>query len=190
MRPVRTTAKAVSMNTNHHVQQRALALAFGRPFGVAFAAFLREILKLPASELEEIVRKSEQLGAAALAADPHESSEADAPSSESHEQSLASLPAEHRAAAEAAWAEIDEQDRNGELLRLTLDRYTPEHVAANRLRSALKKRGITQAELARKLKVSPAAVSRILRDPERSAVKTLRRVAKALNVSVHDVIDE
>jgi len=60
-------------------------------------------------------------------------------------------------------------------------------VARNRLMLALKQRNMTQADLARLVKKSPAVVSRILQNPEKCRVSTLRRIADALAIELGDV---
>lgn len=58
----------------------------------------------------------------------------------------------------------------------------------NRIVKARKARGISQKELARRLKVKPSTVSRLERKSTRPRLDTLKRVAKALRCSVHDLI--
>lgn len=57
-----------------------------------------------------------------------------------------------------------------------------------RLSLALKRQDMTQAELARKLGKSPSQISRILRNPERSQLKTLQQIAEALKVDLSDIV--
>jgi len=58
----------------------------------------------------------------------------------------------------------------------------------NRIVKARKARGISQKELARRLKVKPSSVSRLEKNSTRPRLDTLKRVAKALRCSVHDLI--
>lgn len=58
----------------------------------------------------------------------------------------------------------------------------------NRIAEARKARGITQKELARRLKVKPSTVSRLERKDTKPRLDTLKKVAKALKCSVHDLI--
>ena len=58
----------------------------------------------------------------------------------------------------------------------------------NRIAEARKSIGMTQKELARRLKVKPSTVCRLERKDTRPRLDTLKRVAKALGVSVHDLI--
>ena len=62
------------------------------------------------------------------------------------------------------------------------------NVARNKLVLALRERGMTQAELARALGKSPTVVSRILKAPNRSRVKTLQEIADALDVDLSDIL--
>ena len=52
----------------------------------------------------------------------------------------------------------------------------------------MRERGVTQAELARRLDKSPTSISRILRNPERSRVDTIRQIAKALKVDLSGIL--
>jgi DNA-binding Xre family transcriptional regulator len=162
--------------SNQKSFSRNLAIAFGRPFGVAFAAFLRELSDATGTELQKMATLGKTIGCP------------DA-ETELHDEPIERRGAEERAAADAAWAEVQQLEDDGKLLKLELDRFTPESVVANRLRQVLKDEGISQADLARRLSISPAVISRMLKDPDRSAVKTLRRVAEALQVDVHEIID-
>jgi DNA-binding phage protein len=86
---------------------------------------------------------------------------------------------------------IEEQDRlsvdsdNGSV-EFTED--TPAQFAANRLRHVASQKGLTQKEIAEKLGVTPAAVNRVFQHPERSKVKTLRRIADALGVELYEIV--
>jgi plasmid maintenance system antidote protein VapI len=57
-----------------------------------------------------------------------------------------------------------------------------------RLRSALEESELTQRQLAERLGVSPAVVTRILQHPERSKLETLLRVAKAMGTDLARVL--
>lgn len=61
-------------------------------------------------------------------------------------------------------------------------------VARNKLVVAMRQRGMTQAELARRLGKSPTSVSRILRNPDRSRVETIRAIAEALDVDLTEIL--
>ncbi|MCG8404301.1 MAG: helix-turn-helix domain-containing protein [Phycisphaerales bacterium] len=57
-------------------------------------------------------------------------------------------------------------------------------IAGNRITRARKSRGMTQKQLAAKLKVPQSQVSRIERNPDHTTVRTLKKIAKALDVDV------
>jgi hypothetical protein len=57
----------------------------------------------------------------------------------------------------------------------------------NRLVFEMKRQGLTQAELAKRLGKSPAVLSRILRRPDRSKVTTLEQIASKLGIDLHDL---
>ncbi len=61
-------------------------------------------------------------------------------------------------------------------------------VGRNRLVSAMRERGITQAELARRAKMKPTSISRILKKPERSRVETIRKIAAAIEVNLSEIM--
>jgi DNA-binding Xre family transcriptional regulator len=71
--------------------------------------------------------------------------------------------------------------------RATVDDLRPV-MMRNKLVFELRSRGITQAELARRVDMAPAAISRILKHPERSRLTTLRRIAKAVDVDLSDLV--
>ena len=60
--------------------------------------------------------------------------------------------------------------------------------ARDRLLAALARRNMTQADLARRLEKSPAAISRIFKAPHRSRLTTLQRIADALDVQLADLL--
>jgi len=58
-----------------------------------------------------------------------------------------------------------------------------------RLRQARKKRGLTQARLARRTGLSPAAIAEIERDVRPPWADELRRIALALGMSIEQLVD-
>lgn len=140
----------------------------GEPFARALAVFLREFRKEGlSSDARESLRKMRLLGKL-------QTSEELAPSL--REQLDACVEADE-AAAEAGTLEMVE---------FTAD--SPAQAAGKRLRRVLKERGISQKELAKMLKVTPAVVSRVLKNPDRSKVATLRRMAAALGVELREIV--
>ena len=61
-------------------------------------------------------------------------------------------------------------------------------VAADRIVNARKAAGMTQQQLAAKLKMPQSQISRIERNPDRTTVRTLKKIAKALKVDVRFLI--
>ena len=57
-------------------------------------------------------------------------------------------------------------------------------LAAKDIVKARKKAGLTQAQLAAKVKMPQSQISRIERNPDRTTVRTLKKIAKALGVDV------
>jgi len=71
--------------------------------------------------------------------------------------------------------------------RATIDELRP-IMMRNKLVLELRSRGITQAELARKVGKAPAAISRILKHPERSRLTTLQQIAEAVDVDLSELL--
>lgn len=61
-------------------------------------------------------------------------------------------------------------------------------VARDQLLLAMKKQGKSQADVARAAGMSPPALNRILKAPERSRVSTLRKIARVLKLDLSDII--
>jgi len=61
-------------------------------------------------------------------------------------------------------------------------------LAGSRVRRARIAKGLTQKQLAERLRIPQSQVSRIERDPDRSTLRTLRRIAKALGVAIRALI--
>ena len=61
-------------------------------------------------------------------------------------------------------------------------------LAADRIAKARKAAGLTQKQLADKLGLPQSQISRIERNPDRTTVRTLRRLAQALNVDVSKLL--
>ena len=61
-------------------------------------------------------------------------------------------------------------------------------VAADRIVNARKAAGMTQQQLAAKVKMPQSQISRIERNPDRTTVRTLKKIAKALKVDVRFLI--
>jgi len=61
-------------------------------------------------------------------------------------------------------------------------------LAADRIAKARKAAGLTQAELADRLKLPQSHISRIERNPDRTTIRTLKKIAKALGVDVSALV--
>ena len=57
-------------------------------------------------------------------------------------------------------------------------------LAAERIAAARKAKGLTQKQLGERLNLPQSQISRIERNPDRSTVRTLKRIARALGVDV------
>ena len=60
---------------------------------------------------------------------------------------------------------------------------------ASRLKWLAFQLDLTQKEIARRVGVSPVVINRIFKNPDRSTVATLRKIAKAMNVKLIELID-
>lgn len=60
--------------------------------------------------------------------------------------------------------------------------------AGQRLAQARKEQGLSQKELGEKLGIAQTQISRIERHPDRTTLKTLRKIASALKVDVRNLI--
>ena len=58
---------------------------------------------------------------------------------------------------------------------------------ADRLRWIIRDRGLTQKALAKRVGVTPARISQVLRNPDRSKVDTLRKIAQALDIDLRQI---
>ncbi len=61
-------------------------------------------------------------------------------------------------------------------------------LAGQRIAKARKSAGLTQTQLGRKLRLPQSQISRIERNPDRTTVRTLKRIARALGVDVSALI--
>jgi ribosome-binding protein aMBF1 (putative translation factor) len=61
-------------------------------------------------------------------------------------------------------------------------------LAAERIAQARKAAGLTQAQLGKKLGLPQSQISRIERNPDHTTVRTLKRIAGALNVDVSALV--
>ncbi len=61
-------------------------------------------------------------------------------------------------------------------------------LAAERIAQARKAKGVTQKQLGERLGLPQSQISRIERNPDRTTVRTLKRIAKALGVDVRALL--
>ncbi len=61
-------------------------------------------------------------------------------------------------------------------------------LAAEQIANARKAKGLTQKQLGHKLNLPQSQISRIERNPDRTSVRTLKRIARALGVDVKALI--
>jgi len=93
----------------------------------------------------------------------------------------------------ADWARkaAEENEALAKAGKLKVGEFTadsPAEAAAGRLKRIARERGISQKAIATKLGVTPAAVNRVFKRPDRSKVATLRKIAAAMGVALHELI--
>lgn len=71
-----------------------------------------------------------------------------------------------------------------------LDANAGPRLAAARLQWLAFQLDLTQKEIARRVGVSPVVINRIFKNPDRSTVATLRKIAKAMNVKLVELIND
>ena len=76
----------------------------------------------------------------------------------------------------------------GQLNTVDVNSESASKAVATRLRLIIKDRGFTQKKLAEKVGVTPARISHVLNNPDRSKVGTLRKIAEALDIDIHKVL--
>ena len=76
----------------------------------------------------------------------------------------------------------------GQLESLVLDEDTISKAVATRIRWVMNEQGVSQRQLAEQIGVSSSVISRVLRNPDRSRVKTMRRIAKALDIELREIL--
>ncbi len=62
-------------------------------------------------------------------------------------------------------------------------------LAGRKLAEARKAKGLTQVQLSRKVGLPQSQISRIERNPDRTTLRTLKRIARALNTDVSLLVD-
>jgi len=86
-----------------------------------------------------------------------------------------------------AIAENDALEKAGKLEVLEINQDTASKAVAGRLRWIIRDRGLTQKQLAAKIGVTPGRISHVLRNPDRSKVDTLRKLARALDIDLRQI---
>lgn len=87
---------------------------------------------------------------------------------------------DRRAARQAGVAEV----------AYVIDDATAPRMEAGRLKWLADQLGLTQKEIARRIGVSPVVVNRVFKDPDRSTVATLRRIAAAMGLRLSTLISD
>ena len=62
--------------------------------------------------------------------------------------------------------------------------------SGEKLKKARKQRGFTQAKLAKAIKKTGGLICKIENDKANQSIKTLRSIAKVLNVKLHDLVGD
>ena len=155
----------------HFTDSREVEIAerYGEAFARAFAVFVRELAAVEAGE--DVPAAGRPDAAGALWANSEDEDDA------GFAEELDAAVKSHRAMAESGMLEV-----------LDVSGDEGASAVAVRLRAIMNERGMTQKRLADRMGVSPARISRALKDPTRLKVDTLRRIAEALDIRVRDVL--
>jgi DNA-binding phage protein len=130
----------------------------GEPFAKALAVFIREVLR------------AEQRAEAGPA------------------PSWQELPAVLRRELSAEMEKNDELLAARKLQAIEFTEDSPAALVASRLGRVARAKGVSQKELAERLGVSPSFISKVFKQPDRSKVATLRKIAEALSVEVREIV--
>ena len=76
----------------------------------------------------------------------------------------------------------------GQLDSLVLDEDTISKAVATRIRWVMNEQGVSQRRLAEQIGVSSSVISRVLKNPDGSRVKTIRRIADALDIELREIL--
>jgi len=147
-------------NSTNEIMQR-----YAEPFARALAVFVQELSKSDA--------------AGPMHRDAGLTGSADA-SSEGDDEALMEELAR-------AIEENDALQKAGKLEVIEINQDTASKTVAARLRWIIRDRGLTQKQLAQKIGVTPARISHVLRNPDRSKVDTLRKIACALDIDLRQI---
>lgn len=137
---------------------------YAEPFARALAVFVRELAKSEPGES----------GAAGF---DYDSLEGNIEQNKDAEQQIAEL-VKHNDRLAAA----------GQLDSLVLDEDTISKAVATRIRWVMNEQGVSQRQLAEQIGVSSSVISRVLKNPDRSRVKTVRRIAEALDIELREIL--
>ncbi|MEN6337946.1 MAG: helix-turn-helix transcriptional regulator [Phycisphaerales bacterium] len=99
-------------------------------------------------------------------------------------KSWAGFPVELREKLEKEMQRNKQLLASGQLQAVEFTSSSAPEAIADRLREIMKEKGLSQSDLAKKMGTSDSVVSKWLKDPSRSKLSTLRRVAKSLDVDV------
>ena len=86
---------------------------------------------------------------------------------------------------------IEEHERlakTGELESIVVDDNAVSQAISSRIRWVMNEKGVSQAQVAERIGVSPGVVSRVLKNPGRSKVETIRKIAASLDIELRDIL--
>jgi len=161
---------------DHDRRVQQLVDSLGPPFARALAVFVEEL--------------SRQEQTPCLVVDGNGSSEwvSNALPPGALPESWDDLPEAARRELEAEIRRNNERLAAGELEAVEFTEDSPAVAAANRLKGVARAKGVSQKELAERLGVSASSVSKVFRNPDRSKLVTLRKIADALGVELREIV--
>lgn len=164
---------------DHMVQ--VLMTSCAQPFAKALATFISELLRQDPAQLAALV--SQIRSADSLPAGHRSGS-----SEEGLPASWEELPEALRKAVESEIQQNNKLLAAGKLECMEFGGNPSATIAANRLQQMMDRKEVTQKELARRLDVSPSFINKVFKQPDRSKVATLRRIAEALEVDLAEIL--
>ena len=139
---------------------------YARPFARALAVFVKELAKSEPREGDGVAAEYD-----------YDLLDSNIEQNKDTEQQIAEL-VKHNDRLAAA----------GQLDSLVLDEDTISKAVATRIRWVMNEQGVSQRQLAEQIGVSSSVISRVLKNPDRSKVETIRRIAEALDIELREIL--
>ena len=149
---------------------RQLVEELGAPFAQALGAFIVALQQTQVPSHDPMRASRDQLEPELTILDPSD------------------VPPEIQRRFDASYAANRAAEQAGTVKRSIFNPNDFARSMSQRIRAVAKSQGVSQSELARRLKVTPAVVSRVFQRPDCARVDTIRRIAVALDVPIEHLI--